>query len=76
MGEFALPLQSRTLTYLLNVPEGEAAVWIGWGTHVFRGGPDGEAKGAELERYIGAPFDRAEASPGQDFFSSLAQADY
>src|ERR1019366_9853008 len=34
--EFALPLQSRALAYLLNVPEAEAQTWISWGTHVFR----------------------------------------
>ena len=28
---FALPLQSRALTVLLNVPEAEADRWIGWG---------------------------------------------
>ena len=36
VAEFALPLQSRALTLLLNIPEDEANVWIGWGTHVFR----------------------------------------
>ena len=36
VNEFALPMQSRALTYLLNVPESEAETWIGWGIHVFK----------------------------------------
>ena len=43
--EFALPIQSRALAYLLNVPESEAELWISWGTHVFR---DGGSKGSAL----------------------------
>jgi len=35
---FALPLQSRALTLLLNIPLEEAETWINWGTHVFRSG--------------------------------------
>ncbi|NNC89465.1 MAG: cytochrome P450 [Akkermansiaceae bacterium] len=74
--EFALPYQSHALTYLLNVPEEEAETWIGWGVHVFRDGDDGEVKGAEMERYIAAQLDRAEAAPGEDFFSALTQATF
>ena len=29
--QFALPLQSRALAFLLNVPESEAELWISWG---------------------------------------------
>jgi len=72
---FALPIQSRALTYLLNVPESEADTWIGWGIHVFKVG-DGAKKGDALEAYLHAQFDRAEADPGEDFFSSLTQATY
>jgi cytochrome P450 len=57
--EFALPIQSRALTYLLNVPESEAATWIGWGIHVFR---DGASKGTTLEAYLHRQFDQAVAS--------------
>lgn len=71
--EFALPLQSRALAYLLNVDEAEAATWIGWGTHVFR---DGASKGAQLEAYLHAQFDRAAARPGADFFSALTRATF
>jgi cytochrome P450 len=74
--EFALPLQSRALTYLLNVPEQEADEWISWGTHVFRDGGDGSAKGAALERYIQRQLDRATENPGDDFFSALTQAKF
>jgi cytochrome P450 len=72
--EFALPLQSRALTYLLNVREDEAKTWITWGTHVFRDGGQGNQKGAALETYLGRQFDRAIENPGEDFFSALASA--
>jgi cytochrome P450 len=75
VNEFALPLQSRALTYLLNVPESEAEIWIGWGIHVFRVS-GGVKKGIALEEYLHAQFDRAEASPGEDFFSALTLASY
>lgn len=71
--DFAIPIQSRALAYLLNVPESEAATWIGWGVHVFRDGP---SKGATLETYLHAQFDRAETNPGPDFFSALTQATF
>lgn len=75
--EFALPLQSHALTYLLNVPESEAAIWIGWGIHVFRV-RDGLKPGTELEEYLHRRFDEAEAgaAPGDDFFSALVNAEY
>ena len=73
--EFALPLQSRALTYLLRVPEAEAETWISWGVHVFRSG-DGEAKGAALDRYIQRQLDQAARNPGDDFFSALTQAKF
>ncbi len=71
--EFALPVQSRALGYLLNVADSEATNWIGWGIHVFR---DGESKGAALERYLHEQFDRAQSSHGEDFFSALTQATF
>lgn len=72
--EFAIPLQSRALAVLLNMPDSEARVWIGWGTHVFREG-DGTSKGAALEAYTNELLDRAAASPGDDFFSILTRAE-
>lgn len=71
--EFALPIQSHALTYLLNVPESEATTWIGWGIHVFR---DGDSKGGALETYLEAQFDRALANPGDDLFSALTRATF
>ena len=73
--EFALPIQSHALTYLLNVPEAEAETWTSWGTHVFKDGV-GEKKGAALESYLNAQFDRAEVAPGDDFFSALIAAEF
>jgi cytochrome P450 len=74
--EFALPLQSRALAHLLNVPEAEAETWISWGTHVFRDGGDGRKKGAALETYLHRQFDQAIANPGGDFFSFLTKATF
>jgi cytochrome P450 len=74
--EFALPIQSRALTYLLNVPESEARTWIAWGIHVFKADEGGFKKGNVLEDYLQAQFDRAAANPGDDFFSALSQAEY
>jgi len=73
--EFAIPLQSRALALLLNMPASEAEIWIGWGTHVFREG-DGTSKGAALEAYTNALLDEATEDPGDDFFSSLTQAEF
>ena len=71
--ELAIPLQSRALAILLDMPDAEAEIWIGWGTHVFHEG-DGSGKGAALEVYSNALLDRAQAHPGPDFFSALTQA--
>jgi cytochrome P450 len=73
--DFAVPLQSRALTFLLNVPEAEAETWIGWGTHIFREGA-GTQKGAALEVYLNQQLDRAAQNPGDDFFSALTQATF
>lgn len=70
VNQFALLIQSRALTYLLNVPESEADLYSSWGIHVFAG------EGAPLEEYLHESFDKAEAHPGDDFFSALTQAQY
>ena len=70
VNDFALPIQSRALTYLLDVPEAEAEIYTGWGIHVFSG------KGTPLEDYLTETFDRAEKNPGSDFFSALTRATY
>jgi len=76
VNEFALPVQSRSLTYLLNVAESEAETWIGWGIHVFKVTGGAFKKGTVLEDYLRAQFDRASANPGADFFSALTTATY
>ena len=76
VNEFALPVQSRALTYLLNVPESEGETWIGWGIHVFKVTGGEFKKGSVLEDYLHATFDQAEANPGADFFSALTQATF
>jgi cytochrome P450 len=69
--EFALPLQCRALAHLMNLPETEADIWLGWGTHVFREG-EGQKKGAALEQYIFRQIDHALGHPGgDDFFGVL-----
>lgn len=75
VSEFSLPLQTAALTHLLNVPKSEAEIWNGWGIHVF-GDKSGERKGEGLERYLEEQFDKAEANPGDDFYSALTQATY
>ena len=76
VNEFALPIQSHALTYLLNVPESEAAIYISWGMHVFKVTGGAFKKGTTLEDYLHMQFDRAEANPGEDFFSALTKATY
>jgi len=68
--DVAIPLQSYALSYLLNVPEREAEVWVGWGMHVFKDG-DGRSKGPQMERYCREMFEAAADDPGDDFFSAL-----
>jgi len=71
--QFALPIQSRSLAILLNVPDSEAVRWIGWGIHVFR---DGDPKSSMLETYLSEQLDRAQVAPGDDFFSALTKATF
>jgi cytochrome P450 len=76
VADFALPVQSRALTYLLNVPESEADIWIGWGIHVFKVTGGTFKQGTVLEDYLRNKFDAVTAQPGDDFFSALTQATY
>ncbi len=76
VSQFALPIQSRAFTYLLDMPESEAQIWIKWGIHVFQP-QEGETKrGSTLEAYLNEKFDSAESNPGEDFFSALTQAEF
>lgn len=76
VSQFSLPLQSRALTHLLNMPETEADVWISWGIHVFKVTDGGFKTGNVLEDYLHAQFDRAEREPSEDFFSALTHAEF
>lgn len=76
VNDFALPVQSRALTYLLNTAEAEAETWIGWGIHVFKVTGGEFKKGTVLDAYLERKFDEAAAQPGDDFFSALVQADF
>ena len=76
VNEFALPIQSRALTYLLNVPESEADTWINWGIHVFKVDGALAKKGTALEDYLHAQLDHAASNPGEDFFSALTEAKF
>ncbi len=73
IGEFALVLQSRALTLLLNIPYEEAETWISWGTHVFRS--EDTALDADkaniLYDYIDKEIDKAIENPGADLYSML-----
>lgn len=78
--EFALPLQSRALTLLLNCPLADAEEWIGWGTHVFRSddNPLDSGKANQLYDYLDAQIARTagNAGQGEDLFAHLLRADY
>lgn len=73
VSDFALKLQSRALTVLLNIPLEESETWIQWGTHVFRSedSPVDGDKAKILYDYIDAQIDRALATPGEDLYSVL-----
>ncbi len=75
--EFALKIQSRALTLLLNIPFEESETWISWGTHVFRSEDtslDGE-KAAILYNYIDEQIDKAIQNPGKDLYSVLLNSE-
>ena len=78
VSEFSLPLQSRALTLLLNIPYEEAATWISWGTHVFRSEEtklDAD-KANILYDYIDQQIDLAIENPGDDLYSVLLASEY
>ncbi len=79
--EFSLPLQSKALTLLLNLPIEESNLWIDWGTHVFRSTDGGEldkGKASNLDTYIRDKIEKARCAKldniqesSDDFFSVL-----
>ncbi|OHX66343.1 cytochrome P450 [Flammeovirga pacifica] len=73
VGDFALKLQSRALTLLLNIPFEESETWIGWGVHVFRSeesSTDAD-KANILFDYLDEQIDRAAENPSDDLYSLL-----
>lgn len=78
VSKFALPLQSRALTLLLNLPAKEAETWIAWGTHVFRSEETklDASKANILYDYIEEQIDKASADPGDDIYSVLLKTEY
>ena len=78
VSEFSLPLQSRALTLLLNIPDTEADTWISWGTHVFRSEETSldADKANILYDYIEQAIDQAIAHPGNDLYSVLLNSDF
>lgn len=76
VAELSLPVQSRALTFLLNVPVAEAEIWIGWGVHVFKVTGGTFKSGNVLEDYLNAQFERTAKQPGDDFFSALSHAHF
>ncbi|MEM8894118.1 MAG: cytochrome P450, partial [Bacteroidota bacterium] len=75
--DFALKLQSRALTLLLNIPYEESETWISWGTHVFRSedSPVDGDKANILYEYIDAAIDKAIAHPDNDLYSVLLSSE-
>jgi len=78
ISEFSLPLQSRALTFLLNIPFTEAETWISWGTHVFRSEESAldKDKANILYDYIDQAIDQAAAQPGEDLYSMLLSCEF
>ena len=78
VSEFSLPLQSRALTLLLNIPIEEAETWISWGVHVFRSeeSKTDASKANILYDYIEDKIDEAIATPGEDLYSVLLDSEF
>ncbi|MDO6612310.1 cytochrome P450 [Shewanella sp. 1_MG-2023] len=75
--DFALKLQSRALTLLLNIPYEESELWISWGTHVFRSDDTAldASKANILYDYIDTQIDKAAKNPGDDLYSLLLKSE-
>ncbi len=78
VSEFALPMQSKALTLLLNIPYEEAQTWISWGIHVFRSEETAldRDKANILYDYIDRQIDNAIARPGKDLYSVLLNTNF
>ena len=77
VNDFALPLQSRALTFLLGVPLEHAELFISWGNDALRYKEIEDEVGAEnCDAYVKRQLERAEEQPGDDLFSKLNEAEY
>ncbi|MCB0517916.1 MAG: cytochrome P450 [Lewinellaceae bacterium] len=78
VGGFSLPLQSRALTLLLNIPYAEAETWISWGVHVFRSEETAldAGKANILYDYIDRKIDEAIEQPSDSLYSVLLHSEY
>ena len=78
VGGFALPVQSKALTLLLNIPYSEAETWISWGVHVFRSeeSKTDASKANILYDYIDDQIEKALINPGDDLYSVLLASKY
>jgi cytochrome P450 len=77
VSQFALPLQSKALTLLLNTSMSNAQTWIDWGTHVFRSESsslDGD-KANILYDYIDAEIEKAIDTPSDSLYSVLLNSE-
>lgn len=76
--EFSLPLQSRALTVLLDMPEEEADVWVKWGINVFGAQKSGDKPDLDradaLVAYVAEKTDAADNLPPGSLFAVLARA--
>jgi len=64
--EFSLPLQSKALTVLLEMPESEADIWEHFGTDVFQAG-----RADALVAYLEEQTDRADREHSDSIFGVL-----
>jgi len=78
VSDFSLPVQSKALTLLLNVPIEEANTWIDWGVHVFRSEDnplDGD-KANILYDYLDKQIDKAIEHPSDNLYSVLLASEF
>lgn len=68
--EFALPLQSRAMALLLDVPGEHAEEWISWGVL----SDDDSPARSPMDLYVDRQLTRALRVPGTDYFCRLARS--
>lgn len=76
VAELALPVVNHGLAAALGRPPAEAERWLAWGIHVFHASSGGKSVNEDLNEYLERAVDDALASPGDDFFGTLATATF